>query len=207
MNKQIVAFQNFMENFAEEKPNLLKGAILRITESHQEAKSDTSGTAKAMVAYFNQMGIEFSQKEIIKIRDPEKQREIGIPEKYLSGHAWHTYEIEGGSLPNIQILFRELYRFLGRDDCFKEYKKKVTFPQNPEGRKIVHLFRESPDQSVTFNALYNPSQNPRVIFTHNVNGRGVYADGTIDAIRYLREKISSGEKGKVYSMIDVLKGN
>jgi 4-hydroxy-tetrahydrodipicolinate reductase len=43
-------------------------------------------------------------------------------------------------------------------------------------------------------------------FTHNVNGRDVYAKGTLDAIRYLQKKIDAGEKGKVYSMIDVLKG-
>jgi 4-hydroxy-tetrahydrodipicolinate reductase len=43
-------------------------------------------------------------------------------------------------------------------------------------------------------------------FTHNVNGREVYANGTLDAIRFLDKKIKAGEKGKVYSMIDVLKG-
>jgi 4-hydroxy-tetrahydrodipicolinate reductase len=41
--------------------------------------------------------------------------------------------------------------------------------------------------------------------THNVNGRSVYAQGTLDAVRFLDKKILSGEKGKVYSMMDVLK--
>jgi 4-hydroxy-tetrahydrodipicolinate reductase len=43
-------------------------------------------------------------------------------------------------------------------------------------------------------------------FTHNVNGRQAYAEGTLDAIRYLSTKVEAGEKGNVYSMVDVLKG-
>jgi len=39
-------------------------------------------------------------------------------------------------------------------------------------------------------------------FTHNVNGRNVYAEGTLDAIRFLATK--KGVSGKVFSMIDVL---
>ncbi|MBW1759762.1 MAG: dihydrodipicolinate reductase, partial [Deltaproteobacteria bacterium] len=44
-------------------------------------------------------------------------------------------------------------------------------------------------------------------FSHNVNGRDVYAKGTLDAISYLNKKISQGTKGRVYTMIDVLKGD
>ena len=40
-------------------------------------------------------------------------------------------------------------------------------------------------------------------FKHNVNGRSVYADGTLDALRSLKTK---KEKGKIYTMMDVLKG-
>jgi 4-hydroxy-tetrahydrodipicolinate reductase len=43
-------------------------------------------------------------------------------------------------------------------------------------------------------------------FTHNVNGRDVYAMGTLDALIYLANKMRQGSKGKVYTMIDVLKG-
>ncbi|MCP4749071.1 MAG: dihydrodipicolinate reductase [Desulfobacteraceae bacterium] len=42
-------------------------------------------------------------------------------------------------------------------------------------------------------------------FTHNVNGRDIYAEGTIDAIVFLAHKLANGSKGVVYSMIDVLK--
>lgn len=40
-------------------------------------------------------------------------------------------------------------------------------------------------------------------FTHNINGRNVYAQGTLDAIRFLAKH--KEDQGKVFSMIDVLK--
>ena len=45
-----------------------------------------------------------------------------------------------------------------------------------------------------------------ISLTHNVNGREIYARGTLDAAVFLAAKAAAGEKGKVYSMIDVLKG-
>ncbi len=58
-----------------------------------------------------------------------------------------------------------------------------------------HTYRlTSPDRTVVFE------------FKHNVNGRDIYAGGTLDAVFFLNSKITAGERGKVYSMIDVLKG-
>ncbi len=45
----------------------------------------------------------------------------------------------------------------------------------------------------------------RFSFTHNVNGREIYVKGTLDAVVYLAEKIRQGNRGRVYTMIDVLK--
>jgi 4-hydroxy-tetrahydrodipicolinate reductase len=147
MAKQIVGFQAMMEYAAKTFPDLFKGYSLEIKESHQKGKADTSGTAKAMVRYFNSLGLTFSEEEITKERDPETQKTVlGIPEDYLSGHGWHTYSLD------------------------------------------------SNDKTVHFE------------FTHNVNGRDVYAMGTLDALIYLAKKIEQGSKGKVYTMIDVLKG-
>jgi 4-hydroxy-tetrahydrodipicolinate reductase len=146
MAKQIVGFQAMMEYAAETFPNLFAGYRLEIKESHQKGKADTSGTAKAMVGYFNKLGIEFTPDEIIKVRDPIIQKnEVGIPEEYLTGHGWHTYQLT------------------------------------------------SQDGTVQF------------AFTHNVNGREIYALGTLDAVAYLHEKVTSGVRGQVFSMIDVLK--
>jgi len=147
MAKQIVAFQAMMEYASKNFPGVFKGYKLEIKESHQKGKVDTSGTAKAMVSYFNLLGIPFNQDEIIKERDPEVQRsQWGIPEEYLDGHGWHTYTLT------------------------------------------------SADGTVQFQ------------FKHNVNGRDVYALGTIDAIYYLNKKLAQGNKGQVFSMMDVLKG-
>ncbi len=146
MAKQIVGFQAMMEYAARTFPDLFKGYVLEIKESHQKGKADTSGTAKAMVRYFNQMGLSFSEDEIIKERDPEAQTaQLGIPQKYLTGHGWHTYALTSG------------------------------------------------DKTVRFE------------FTHNVNGRDVYAWGTLDAILFLAARVNEGAQGKVYTMVDVLK--
>jgi 4-hydroxy-tetrahydrodipicolinate reductase len=40
-------------------------------------------------------------------------------------------------------------------------------------------------------------------FKHNILGRNIYVEGTLKAIRFLSQKKNS--KGKVFSMIDVLK--
>ena len=146
MAKQIVGFQAMMEYAAQNFPDLFKGYALEIRESHQKGKADTSGTAKAMVRYFNQMGLDFSEDQIVKVRDPEIQTsQWGIPEDYLAGHGWHTYALISG------------------------------------------------DETVRFE------------FSHNVNGRDVYAKGTLDALAYLNTKVSEGNPGTVYTMIDVLK--
>ena len=146
MAKQIIGFQAMMAYAAEQFPDLFQGYRLAIRESHQSGKADTSGTAKAMVGYFNRMGIPFNAAQIEKERDPERQRNLwGIPQRYLSGHGWHTYSLV------------------------------------------------SADDTVRFE------------FTHNINGREIYADGTLDAIRFLARRVAEGAKGRVYSMIDVLK--
>lgn len=147
MAKQIVGFQAMMEYAAQAFPNLFEGYTLKIKESHQQGKADTSGTAKAMVGYFNSLGTPFAADDIIMERDPEVQQDVwGIPAEFLSGHGWHTYMLT------------------------------------------------SADKTVRFE------------FTHNVNGRDVYALGTLDAILFLDNKVKDGITGKAFTMIDVLKG-
>ncbi len=147
MAKQIVGFQAMMEYASLTFPDLFKDYALKIKESHQKGKADTSGTAKAMVRYFNDLGIRFAEGDIIKERDPDAQKNVWcIPDVYLAGHGWHTYSLD------------------------------------------------SNDGTVHFE------------FTHNVNGRDVYAAGTLDALEYLNKKIKENIKGKVFTMIDVLKG-
>jgi 4-hydroxy-tetrahydrodipicolinate reductase len=147
MAKQIVGFQAMMAYAGEHFPELFKGYRLMVRESHQAGKADTSGTAKAMVSYFNQMGVDFSVDQIEKERDPERQQNMwGVPADYLQGHGWHTYTLT------------------------------------------------SPDDSVKFE------------FTHNINGRHIYSEGTLDAALFLWRRLSENPSaGKVFSMIDVLR--
>lgn len=147
MAKQIVAFQAMFSQMAEQFPGVLKGYQLEVKESHQKQKADTSGTAKALVSYFQNMGISYMQEQIVKVRDEKSQMEImKVPEEHLSGHAFHTYHIS------------------------------------------------SADQMVHFE------------FQHNVCGRSVYAEGTIDAALYLNHAIQKKETGQtLFDMVDVLK--
>lgn len=146
MAKPIVGFTAMMEYMAENFPGIFSGWDLSIRESHQAGKADTSGTARAMVGYFNRMGMDFSADRIFSERDPERQRkDWGIPEEHLKGHGWHTYDLT------------------------------------------------SPDKTVALS------------FTHNISGRDVYYPGTADAAIFLSRRVAEGNRGKVYSMLDVMR--
>jgi len=60
MGKQVVAFQAAMEIMAEQFPGAFSGYTLKVTESHQSSKIDTSGTAKAIVSSFQRLGVSFN---------------------------------------------------------------------------------------------------------------------------------------------------
>jgi 4-hydroxy-tetrahydrodipicolinate reductase len=148
MTKQIVGFQAMMEYGANTFPDLFKGFTLTIDESHQKGKADTSGTAKAMVKYFNKMGLKFTDKDIQKERDPERQKSIWkIPEEYLGGHGFHTYELKS-------------------EDGACQFK-----------------------------------------FKHNIYGRDIYVNGSLDAVIFLHDNFINRKSKNVnyFTMIDVLK--
>lgn len=54
--------------------------------------------------------------------------------------------------------------------------------------------------------LISSDKTVKIEFTHNVNGRDIYARGTLDAISFLDKEVNKGTKGKVFTMINVLKG-
>ncbi len=112
MAKQIVGLQAMLEYGANTFPGLFKGFTLQVKESHQQAKADTSGTAKALVACFNQLGTDFQISDIEKIRDPKVQKaDLGIPDQYIEGHAWHTYTLNA---PDGSALFELTHNINGR---------------------------------------------------------------------------------------------
>lgn len=161
MGKQVVALQATLELMASQFPGAFGGYSLSVTESHQAAKADTSGTAKAIVESFVKLGAKAkdgsafdAERDIVKVRDRATQLgAMRVPESALSGHAFHTYRLE------------------------------------------------SADGSVGFE------------FQHNVCGRTIYAEGTVDAALFLASRVKSGkekvgEDGKssrVFNMIDVLR--
>ncbi|RDY06654.1 4-hydroxy-tetrahydrodipicolinate reductase 2, chloroplastic [Mucuna pruriens] len=67
----------------------------------------------------------------------------------------------------------------------------------PEEHLLGHAFHmyhlTSPDDTVTFE------------FQHNVCGRSIYAEGTVDAALFLAKKIEAKDHKRVYNMIDVLR--
>ena len=146
MGKQVVAFQAAMKLMAEQFPGAFEGYTLTVTESHQSSKKDTSGTAKAIVASFNELGCGFDLNDIELVRDVESQTgKMGVPEEHLLGHAFHTYRLT------------------------------------------------SADGTVSFE------------FQHNVCGRSIYAEGTVDAVGFLKRKVDAKDPKTLYDMIDVLK--
>jgi 4-hydroxy-tetrahydrodipicolinate reductase len=137
MAKQIVGFQAMMEYAATTFPDLFKGYTLKVAESHQNGKADTSGTAKAMVGYFNTLGADFDTNDIQMIRDPDVQEnEWKIPKEHLTGHGWHTYTL---TATDGSALFEFKHNINGRDiyvngtfDAVVFLREKLTEPDNPQ---------------------------------------------------------------------------
>eukprot|EP00904_Undaria_pinnatifida_P008864 jgi/Undpi1/5107/HiC_scaffold_19.g08459.m1 len=106
MGKQIVALQTAIDNMAREFPGSFSDYKLEITESHQSAKADTSGTAKALAADFATLtGEDYDVESINKVRDREGQLAFGVPEDSLDGHAFHTYSLKSND-GTVEFQFR-----------------------------------------------------------------------------------------------------
>ena len=142
MAAPIVALQAALGWMAGEFPGALEGYGLAVTESHQSTKRDVSGTARALLPLFAQLGAQAAEPPIEPIRDAARQRELGVPEEHLAGHGWHWYEAT------------------------------------------------------------SPGGDVRLGLSHCVNGRRVYAEGTLLAARFLA---AQGRAGVVYTMQDVLR--
>lgn len=135
MAKQIVGLQAMLEYGASTFPGLFKGFALQVKESHQQAKADTSGTAKALVACFNQLGTEFNISDIEKIRDPKIQKaDLGVPEQYIGGHGWHTYTLKA---PDGSALFELTHNINGRQIYVSGTFDAVVFLKNKIDAKAV----------------------------------------------------------------------
>lgn len=142
-----------------------------------------------------------------------------------------------GALSNFSYRFRESHQAAKQDVSgtalafSRNYFDKLAIPLNlPEKLKVedvsklgikgvlpirnkeIQLDLGVPEEHLSGHGWHTYTLESRdgtvkLEFTHNVNGRQVYADGTLDAIRFLHSKLGKKEaRGKVYSMIDVLRG-
>ena len=83
----IVQFLSLLHHAGE----LLQGPYdVELRESHQAAKATAAGTARVMA-----QALRSDPERIDSVRDPERQRELGIPSKFLDAHAAHWISIRG----------------------------------------------------------------------------------------------------------------
>ena len=99
MDPQIVRRQMEIDEMAAASPGIFEGAAVFIRESHQSTKEGDSGTARAFREQLEGYGAHMGTG-IEKIRDTERQRKLGVPEKHLDWHAYHWVGVtnKGGSL-------------------------------------------------------------------------------------------------------------
>ncbi|CAB4283155.1 unnamed protein product [Prunus armeniaca] len=70
----------------------------------------------------------------------------------------------------------------------------VGVPEEHLSGHAFHMYHlSSPDETVSFE------------FQHNVCGRSIYAEGTIDSVIFLAKKVHSKAEKQLYNMIDVLR--
>ena len=75
-----------------------------------------------------------------------------------------------------------------------EQISRIGVPEDAVTGHAFHTYHlTSADGSVNFE------------FQHNVTGRTIYAEGTVDACYFLARKIREGAGQRVYDMVDVLR--
>lgn len=74
----------------------------------------------------------------------------------------------------------------------------------------AQLERGIPEEHLSGHAFHRyeltaAADTVQLVLEHNVVGRRVYAEGTIAALRFLRDKLAGGSRGEVFTMEDVLR--
>lgn len=148
MGKQIVAMQAALEYLAKEYPGSFDGYKLRVVESHQKTKADTSGTAKAVIDNIKKLSLEttFEEKDIQMIRDEKKAVDFGVPEDAVNGHAFHTYTLTS---PDGSVEFQLKHNVAGRTvyaegtaDAIKFLAKKIRTEKQPRVYNMINVLEE-----------------------------------------------------------------
>lgn len=111
------------------------------------------------------------------------------PTRFLAKHAWshHKKASHSRAPPASQGQIRKVRDASTQVDA-------LGVPEEHLGGHAFHTYRlTSADGSVRFS------------FQHNVVERGIYAEGTVDAVLFLAKKMREGSAQKVFSMVDVLR--
>lgn len=113
MGKQIVAMQAALEKLAEDFPGAFENYKLKVVESHQVTKADTSGTAKAVIDSICKLSADdkYTYDDIEMIRDEEQAVAFGVPQDAMKGHAFHTYTLTS---PDGSVQFQLQHNVAGR---------------------------------------------------------------------------------------------
>jgi 4-hydroxy-tetrahydrodipicolinate reductase len=148
MGKQIVAMQAALEDLASKYPGSFAGYKLQVTESHQKTKADTSGTAKALVSSIKTLAADkdYSNSDIVMIRDEAAAIEFGVPPNAMKGHAFHTYTLTS---PDGTVEFEIKHNVSGRTvyaegtaDAVKFLAKKITVEKEPKVYNMIDVLEE-----------------------------------------------------------------
>lgn len=137
MAKQIVGFQAMMEMMAEQFPGVFEGYKLSVVESHQVTKADTSGTAKSVVESFNKMGLSQDIEDITLVRTVEEQKQMGIADEFLTGHAFHTYNVDS---EDKTVHFEFQHNVLGRSVYAEGTADAVKFLSDAKTKEGSNLY-------------------------------------------------------------------
>ena len=162
------------------------------------------------------------------LREPEEQLKLGVLPEDLDGHGWHFYGVYSET-PNegIDRFYSHLRDFVINNNVFSgedvyrteqrglamntEFvEEKIGQPGLLSSALDIHVADGGDD--VGFSVYWIPGRF--VGLAHNVDGRMVYVRGTEDALDFLNGKLKKAArdpkakeelKGKVFSMIDVLR--
>lgn len=123
---------------------------------------------------FQKLGPRFGVEQIVKVRDAAGQRAMGVPEAHLGGHAFHTYRLTS-------------------PDGLVSFEFQVRGRPTRGGARALRRAALRPHS----HAAPPPAQ-------HNVCGRSIYAQGTVDAVAFIAARARERAPKTLYNMVDVL---
>lgn len=150
MGKQIVAMQSALEELATKFPAAFGGYALKVQESHQKTKADTSGTAKAVIESLKTLtdNQDFeADQDVDMIRNDQESMDFGVPKEYMTGHAFHTYTLTS---PDKTVEFQLQHNVVGRTvyaegtaDAVKFLAKKIAQGEDqPQIYTMINVLEE-----------------------------------------------------------------